>query len=295
MINQQKNISPNPNTLLVRIKTAFPEITWQNFKYLDEGWDHEVVILDDKTVFRFPGDDEYLGLLKSEIKVLKKLKPLLKINIPGYTLIAQDESFAGYPIVPGITLSKEVFENLNIDDRNSIAKQLSQTISTLHTFGKEDFPEVVITDMPAWQQEMKDYTAKYLTNILSTDDMAYAQETITKVDEILRHQLHLTFIHGDIYSRHLLWDAHTKTLGLIDFSDMNIGDPAFDFAELYEYGADFVDEVYRHYKGQKDSTFLNRAKTYGKWVGIFMMTDHFMYHKTTFEIARQTFDRSKHY
>jgi aminoglycoside phosphotransferase (APT) family kinase protein len=101
------------------------------------------------------------------------------------------------------------------------------------------------------------------------------------------------FLHGDIYSTHLLWDSKDKKLGLIDFSDMNIGDPAFDFAELYEYGQEFIEQVYKLYKGPKDDSFLERAWIYQRWVGVFMMINHFETHKTSFEVARQTFDRVK--
>jgi hypothetical protein len=58
---------------------------------------------------------------------------------------------------------------------------------------------------------------------------------------------------------HLLWDGRERRLGVIDFSDMNLSDVAFDFAELYEYGDDFVKGVYRRYSGQRDHLFLERA------------------------------------
>ena len=65
------------------------------------------------------------------------------------------------------------------------------------------------------------------------------------------------------------------------------------FAELYEYGEGFVKQAYGYYTGPKDESFLHRAKIYQKWVGVFMMSDHFVYHKTSFEEARETFDRTK--
>lgn len=80
---------------------------------------------------------------------------------------------------------------------------------------------------------------------------------------------------------------------MIDFSDMNLGDAAFAFAELYEYGDDFVNDVYRAYAGRKDDRFLQRSWRYLRWVAIYMITDHFIYRKTSFEMARVTFDLVK--
>ena len=101
-------------------------------------------------------------------------------------------------------------------------------------------------------------------------------------------------LHGDVYSNHLLWDAGHQQLGIIDFSDMTLGDPAFDLAELYEYGQAFVEEVYFYYTGPKDNTFLERAWQYQYWVGVYMITEHFVYQKTSFEKAQETFKRIKH-
>jgi aminoglycoside 2''-phosphotransferase len=80
-------------------------------------------------------------------------------------------------------------------------------------------------------------------------------------------------------------------LGIIDFSDMTRDDPARDFAEIYEYGREFVQAVYDQYDGPKDRTFLDRAWIYQCWTAVFMMTDHFNYQKTSFDVARETFDR----
>ena len=50
--------------------------------------------------------------------------------------------------------------------------------------------------------------------------------------------------------------------GVIDFSDKKIDDPARDFTELWDYGSDFVNEVYKNYKGSKDKNFLKELETH---------------------------------
>lgn len=294
MSQHKKFFEVEPEELLRRIKTNFPELTWKNYKYIDEGWDHQVIILDDKLVFRFPDDAEFKALLKSEISVLKRLEPQVHIRIPHYTYVAPDYSFARYPIVTGQQLTKPYFDSLSPADQTNIAQQLAGFLTTMHRLKRANFPSIVVTDMPAWQQEIKELTARHLTSVLHREDFDLVQQTIQTVDEILKIPQPTVPIHGDVYSRHLFWDATGKSIGLIDFSDMNIGDPAFDFAELYEYGDEFVTTMYHAYNGPKNDTFLQRAKTFCKWMGVFMMTDHFLYHKTSFAVARQTFDRTKH-
>ena len=58
-------------------------------------------------------------------------------------------------------------------------------------------------------------------------------------------------------------------------------------------GEEFVRAVYERYTGPGDSGFLDRAWTYQRWVGVYMLTDHFEVGKTTWSVARATFDRCR--
>jgi len=281
-----------PQALLARITNAFPELQWGAYIYLDQGWDHEVLILDNRLVFRFPNDEHYLKLLRNEADVLERLKPLVTAAIPEYRYFAPDGSFAGYPIVQGKPVLKSVFEKFKPDDREALAEQLARLLSSMHTFVQNGHSENLTFSsyMDDDQGQTKRQADEYLKTVLGTDDFALTQAILAEVDALLELPLPAVLLHGDIYHDHLLWDQDAKQLGVIDFSDMALGDPAFDFAELYEYGEDFVRQIYGLYTGPKDETFLERAWAYQRWVGVYMMTDHFVHHKTSFEEARQTFD-----
>lgn len=129
---------------------------------------------------------------------------------------------------------------------------------------------------------------------MTLDDYEAVKTILDDTDIVLRQDRPTVLLLGDVYSRHLPWNIAKNQPGIIDFSDMNLGDPAFDFAELYEYGSGFVRLVYQYYTGSKDGTFLNRALTYQEWMGVFMIVDYFIHHKTTFKKARETFERIKY-
>jgi aminoglycoside 2''-phosphotransferase len=284
-----------PETLLSRIHAAFPELTWKSYKLITEGWDHEVIILDNQTVFRFPNDEHYAAALRTEIAVLRKLRLLSKIAIPDYTYIANDYSFAGYPIIPGKLLHKKLFDDLHAAQQQALARQLADFLTTLHRISTEDQDWAALPNsyVPDDQIKIKQLAVTHLAQALSEQDYAGVQHILAEVDSLVTRQTPIVLLHGDVYSAHLLWDGAHNTLGLIDFSDMARGDPAIDFAELYEYGSRFVGQVYELYNGPKDETFLERAWVYQQWVGVYMMTDHFVTHKTSFAVARKTFDRVK--
>lgn len=242
--------------------------TWKSYRYIDEGWDHAMVILDDQLVFRFPLDAEYKGLMASERAFLEYLHDKVAINIPRYTYVSSQGDFAA---------------------------QLANFLSVLHTLPILGTPiqQVHAEYLSDDVAETRTASEKFLEQILSTEDYALVQEILRETEEVIKEDRPVTFNHNDIYPRHILWDQKAKKLGILDFSDMALGDPAIDFSENHDYGLDFVREVYALYTGPKDATFLDRAWTYDRWMGVNMMTDHFNGHKTSFELARETFDRIK--
>ncbi len=80
---------------------------------------------------------------------------------------------------------------------------------------------------------------------------------------------HCVFVHGDLYWEHIIArENHDGLTGIIDFGDRAIGDPSFDFGELWAYGKKAVEAVYDQYEGPKDASFLVRSLYGYKRVGI---------------------------
>ena len=69
-------------------------------------------------------------------------------------------------------------------------------------------------------------------------------------------------VHCDLDAAHILIDADgASVVGVIDFGDARIGDPALDFAGFDE---DVRSEVLRSYTRQIDRTLYERAGIYRK-------------------------------
>lgn len=110
--------------------------------------------------------------------------------------------------------------------------------------------------------------------------------TSSQIDESIRSSLALfqerrsaipkkfvaTLIHGDLIDEHIFTGRTSKDpLGIIDFSDAVIDDPARDFSGLYCYGKKFVRAVFKLYGGRKDDGLLERASAYRVDVAIKML------------------------
>jgi aminoglycoside phosphotransferase (APT) family kinase protein len=70
-------------------------------------------------------------------------------------------------------------------------------------------------------------------------------------------------VHTDIRAQHLYVDAEGDLVGVIDFGDAAIGDPARDFAKVAgDFGDRFVHLLLSHYRGPAADGILARAQLY---------------------------------
>ncbi|GLB63695.1 aminoglycoside phosphotransferase [Dietzia sp. NCCP-2495] len=309
-------------TELDAIRAAFPALQWESVTRTEEGWDHVVVIChgcsgDDALghsdlVFRFPTDEQAEAQLPTEIAVLEHLAPQVESALPRYTHVPVDAGpgvgsraeygtipFAGYPMVRGDRLTPELLRSLPFTEQTIIATQLGSLLSALHI---QDVSAPPMDRVPAsYQPENLDFVRGIVENnmsdVLAPDEMRTAREICDEVAALQSTLLPRVFLHYDIYSRHLYWESGTTyspgRLGLIDFTDMCIGDPAIDFAELYEYGPRFVEDVLARYVGRVDAGFLDRAWTYQRLASLYVLAGHLYYGEETWEYARSAFDRCR--
>jgi aminoglycoside phosphotransferase (APT) family kinase protein len=71
--------------------------------------------------------------------------------------------------------------------------------------------------------------------------------------------------HADFSAEHILLSSDRRqVVGVIDWTDAEIGDPAFDFGYLWVWqGEPLVTEVIRHYLRDVDAEFIDRVRLYG--------------------------------
>lgn len=292
MVTQAELATNNPRVLAGRIAKEFPRLKIDQYKFISQGWDHEVLLINQKIIFRFPNSKEYAPRLKNEIKLLHILAGKTPANIPNYQWIARDYSFGGYEILPGHELMTDYFNKIQAQ-HDSLARQLAAFLTAIHTLPGTvlELLHLEAAQLKKEQATLKAQLEEHLSSKLDSRDLSLAREALTDTDKALDKKIAPTFTHHDITERHLLWDEPADRLGVIDFSDMCLGDPAFDFAELYCYGSDFVQKVYAHYAGPKDNNFLRRAFAYHRRVGVFLLANSLVAQKISFEEAKQQFDR----
>jgi aminoglycoside phosphotransferase (APT) family kinase protein len=122
----------NLDALLGRIRSDFPDLTFETARLSPTGEDHAVVILDEAWAFRFPRTLEQAAWFQTEAGLLRALAGRTSIATPDYRYLAPDGAFGGYPLIHGEEMSFRAFAALPRADQEAILVQLADFLSTLH-------------------------------------------------------------------------------------------------------------------------------------------------------------------
>jgi aminoglycoside 2''-phosphotransferase len=279
--------------LLRRIREEFPEIKWKNYRYLTHGWDHIIVILDGKIVFRAPKDSRYKNELKNEIQLLHCLKKKVKVGIPEYNHVSKDRSLAGYNMLMGLELTASRFQRLNASEKEIVAKRLAEFNTTLHATPKSIIKKfhVKSDNQRILHKELVRATRKLLFPRLRKKDVQLIEQYFVELKTALDHNFTNALVHNDLTGEHILWDAKNKQINIIDFSDRAFGDPASDFTGFLEYGLKFTKHVFDLYVGKKDDYMLKRSQLYFKRIPLYVMKDSLQGFPCTFEQGYKMFKK----
>ncbi len=241
---------------LVRIRAAFPELGERHVRRLGEGWANVCWLGASGLVYRFPTTVAGRTALPMEAALLPCLAPALPLAAPVFRHVAADGSVAAYPLVPGVPLAALAPGH---------ARALAALLTALHGYPRARAAALGLPDVSpaAWRARLGAFWAAALADLApwwSADDAARAAGHIAG---FLGDETGFAFtpalIHGDLVPEHLLAEPDTgRLVGVIDFEDAQIGDPALDFAGLAQLAA----PVLAAYRGPADPGLLGRAAFY---------------------------------
>lgn len=263
--------------LLNKINCKFPLLSVKSHKYIDCGFDHDVIILNNDLVFRFPKEapKDLQSELYDEIQLLYYLKKKIKVGIPEYIYISKDKSFAGYKLLNGRELKPSHFRRFNASTKERFAKQLADFLTKLHSTPKSVIKRfnVRTSNIKKNHQKLVHNTKKFLFPKLNKREIEVTKAFFNELEIAINYISPSALVHNDLTYDHILWDNKKKQVNIIDFSDRAIGDPAIDFAGLWDFGSELTKRVYELYRGKKDKKLLYRSQLYFKIIPLLVMKD----------------------
>jgi len=246
-----------------KIASEFPDVKYAVAKHIAHGWDNDIIILDDKFVFRFPKNEEYIKKFKIEVSLIDYLKNKVAIAVPDYKYLAKDKSFGGYPLISGELLKLELLKGLTPVIKEQLAIDLANFLTVIHQVPKDVIKKLQI--LPgAWNRshvdKMYGEIKEKIYPILSEEEIKWLEYQFKHYFS-LKGEVRMSLIHNDLNNGNILFNANAgKISGILDFADAEYNDSALDFSPLFDYGEDFARSVISHYQGFKDEDLIQRAK-----------------------------------
>jgi aminoglycoside phosphotransferase (APT) family kinase protein len=235
--------------------------------------DHHAVELDAAWIFRFPKRAESERALLRELRLLPVVAPLLRIAVPVYQFFGAPTSdfpyaFAGYRKLAG-TPAIECPRDLVAT--KELAPCLGRVLSTLHAFPPDLAARLGVPGLDEFDDfaSLRISTLEELRRIRDAmPDVIFerCRAFVDREGQSLPFYLGpLRLLHGDLSGEHTLLDEVTgRVVGLIDWADAFMGDPAYDLNYLWAWmGESLVDRVLASYTGPVDPGFRDRIRYYG--------------------------------
>lgn len=251
---------PLPSIDWPRIAAAHPELQIQTVSFLGEGWTSHAFLVNESLVFRFPKRPEVWPELEREIAFMAAAADLLPLPVPRYsravrTSDAAAHGYAVYAHVPGRALD---LLGMSRDERIEAAETVAMFLQVLHGLHACESIRLHLPhdDECAGAVALRRLAEHAVLPRLST---AEARRLLDRFDCYVDNEANFAFepvvIHADLCADHILVDKRLVT-GIIDFSDVSLGDPDYDFASLViDVGKEFAVEVAKGY-GHSDLDLL---------------------------------------
>jgi aminoglycoside phosphotransferase (APT) family kinase protein len=182
----------------------------------DDGWDFKVLILENTWVLRTPRDAPSAEKLAREARLLPALAPALPVEVPQFEHVSQKPNFVVYRLIAG--------DPLRNDDPDGVRAFLD----ALHSFdaGTIDVPR------PDWRDIYRAHAADWrrlVLPLLDVDERGAGETLLQEIETLTGFEPAL--VHCDLGPSHLIC-RDGRLVGVIDWADAKLGDPAIDYAWL---------------------------------------------------------------
>ena len=310
------------------VARTWRDLSWVSVVYPDQGMDHAVIVLEgvsskegeladlipERVVVRVPHTAEYRDQAMLESSLIAQLFRGTKVRVPETVrqAYARGTFNTASPIiltlqsyVDGEPLDAEQWSEMTDQQRLLAVEQLGSLLATMHSMPADVLPVSKVEPwwldgaatqqlntnpraLPGKLELMRARLDEYLLPHLSPRQVQHVEQVLAHVDSLLaRPGQQRCLTHGDLYPGHLLWDA--TGVGVIDFSDMTVGDPALDYAHFAGIAPELPELVMRqameHAAGRFESEakaeplyepgLLERAAVFKRWDDIFLAIDHY--------------------
>ena len=247
------------------VAAQFPELRPVEAAFLGDGCDSSAFLINGRWLFRFPKRADVEQQLLLEQRILPRLAAHAPLPIPEYRFLGHPSPaflfhFGGYPRLPGTPAIR-----LAQAATASLARDVGRFLSWLHAVPARD-----LADVPIPSQDLGGLIDEVRADALGDFPLLGSVTTDAPLDEWYAYLTappptacgpgEAVLLHNDFAAEHVLVDEAGAVTGVIDWSDLALGDRSIDFAGVLHWGGrPLLEAVRPHYDGALDDAGLARA------------------------------------
>ncbi len=213
-----------------------------SIELLGQGFDNMAFLVNQEFVFRFPRRDTAITFMENEIALLPFIADHVSFPLSSPCFVGEPSElfpapFAGYKKLSGTPLS---YSPARLIDDSLYAKTLASWLKELHRIpvlaghravlkGDLSIKLQVVKGLEKSKKNLMTYRSYFLDAGFSERELFYAIAILQQYN--FDQDKKVAFVHGDLYSKHVLVDPQQGTLaGIIDWGDIQIAHPGLDLS-----------------------------------------------------------------
>ena len=237
-----------------RVRAAFPQLEARTVAPIGSGWTVDTYDVDGEWIVQFPRSEYAAERLRSQIRVLPELAAELSAMVP--TPIFTDLE------IPAMVYHRLQGQPLDRAPDGLWPERLGRFLYDLHLMPPE-YVELRGRSASAVRAELSTELDEHRATVLPLLEPAEAARFSARFDAFLERDDYWRFsaclTHGDIGPEHVLVSASGDLVGVLDWEELDVGDPVADFAWLMHARPEDAERVLGAYGGTPDPTFSERA------------------------------------
>ena len=270
------------------VEQAFPNLKVDIITNAGEGDFCLAYTVNSAWLVRLARNAEASRSLHVESGLMPRLSRSLNLPVPVIERFAPYRDgllAAAHRKIEGVPLSRELYESLPPGQKARAVRDLALFLRSLHSTSHRVAREAGVPscDYPFCRTESgitpgsapEQYGAA-LERLLSYPQID--RDTAQFCNGVVRSLLRLdrdepdapALVHGDLSVDHVLFDPEAgRIIGVIDFTDVVITDPALDLMYLYSaYGEGFLSDLLRHYAPERSEHLMARVRLLYRWYAV---------------------------
>ncbi|OMI24488.1 hypothetical protein BTA31_22300, partial [Bacillus haynesii] len=225
------------------VKAEMGELSYQKFEFITTGCEKDVLIFDKKSVISFFRDGLKLDAYGVRQELIHRLGKHTEAVLPECLYISPTKDFVVEKYVSGYRITPQ-YVKANLEKAQHIGISVGRFLRQLHMTSKQG-----LDLQSGFEQDIRkdmEEGLRLLKTKLSDSEMNQVKDFLKEYYRISA-SIQTCIVHGDFHYDNIFWDESSSRLGVIDFSEGGVEDPALDFMYMCYYPEKFRHAVFEEY------------------------------------------------